>query len=71
MLAKTQIRFGGIIGTNSTVLTEDDLIQKILELELWFNTKFPECRLHTFPENSLEPEKKDEVKNEDKANPSI
>ena len=46
MLAKTQIKFSGILGTNSNI-NADELRKIVAEMECAFNDKYIGiCRLH-------------------------
>ena len=58
MLAKTQVPFQGVIGTNG-IATKDELASMLFEMEVKFNDAHPKERLHLF--GLSEPSVKDQV----------
>jgi hypothetical protein len=48
MQAKTKIEFSGTIGSNDPKVTQDQLADLLFDLEVEFNEKHPNLRMHIF-----------------------
>ena len=48
MQAKTKIDFNGTIGTNDPKVSYDKLAEMLFDLEVDFNDKHPNLRMHIF-----------------------
>jgi len=42
------------VGTNSKNISKEELMKRVLEMEIAFNTNNPDCRIHLYTNSNIE-----------------